>query len=111
MDFLNVLGNIRYGVPTSQKESLARSGSLPGAPEDTTAEQKAADRYAAGFLFALQHPEIASTIQPLVDRLKTSDLPLFGGASPELQSYASEGVTRGADLARQGMTLADLIGD
>lgn len=109
MDFLDIIGSLRYGVPTSQKETLARQGSLPGAPEDKTAEQKAADRYAAGFLFALQHPGIASTVQPIVDRLKTSDLPLFGGSSPELQSYASEGVTRGADLARQGLTLADLL--
>lgn len=100
MDFLNFLldqaGRIRYGVPTSEKEALARSGSLPGAPEDFSAGQEKADRYASGFLFGQEHPYISQMVQPLVNRIKTSDLPFLGGSSPELQSYASEGARRGA---------------
>src|SRR3989304_7604207 len=97
---LDVLGRLRYGVSTSEKERLARSRELPGAPKDTSPEQATADRYAAGFLFARQHPTLAPLVQPMVDRLKTSDLPFFGGESPEAQSYASQGVARA--LAERG---------
>lgn len=109
MDLQGLAGILRYGVPTQEKERLAREASLPGAPEDNTAEQTAADRYAAGFLFGLRYPELAVVVQPYVDRLKTSDLPLFGGSTPEEQSYASEGVQRGAAMAGQGLTLAELL--
>ena len=88
-------GNLRYGMPTADKEVLARQGSLPGAPRDTSADQAAADRYASAFLFAKEHPTLSSVVQPLVDRVKTSDLPFFGGDSPELQSFAQQGANRG----------------
>ena len=94
-DFLDWFGNLRYGMPTSQKEVLAISGALPGAPQDMTAEQTIANRYASGYLFGREHPTLASMVQPFVDMVKTSDLPFFGGSTPEEQSYASEGVRRG----------------
>lgn len=92
MGLLDQAGRLRYGVPTSVKEAMARSGSLPGAPQpDADAEE--ADRYASGYLFAKAHPKISKAVQPLVSRLKVSDLPLFGGATPELQSFADAGAT------------------
>lgn len=95
-DYLDVLGQLRYGVPTSQKEALAAQGALPGAPQDPTAEQERANRYASGYLFGQQWPNVAPAVQPWVDRIKTSNLPFLGGSSPELQSYASQGVAKGA---------------
>ena len=92
--FLGKLGKLRYGVSTEDKERLAISGGLPGAPQDNSAGQEKSNRYASGFLFAKQNPTIASLVQPLVNRIKTSDLPFVGGSSPELQSYASQGVSR-----------------
>lgn len=106
-DLFDLAGVIRYGVPTAEKERLAISGALPGAPEDRSPEQDAANRYAAGYLFAKQHPRLASWIQPAVDVIKTSDLPFLGGSSPELQSYASEGSARA--LADYGASLGDLL--
>lgn len=99
-DPLDQLGRLRYGVPTSEKERLARTGELPGAPtyNPTLSDEEnmeRADRYASGYLFGKARPQVSSFIQPLIDMLKTSDLPAFGGSSPELQSYASEGARRG----------------
>lgn len=98
MDALSSLadqtGRIRYGVPTSVKERLARMRALPGAPE-VTADAEEADRYAAGHLFGREHPMLSEKLQPLVSMLKTSDLPLLGGSSPELQSYADAGARAG----------------
>jgi len=106
-------GRLRYGVSTAEKEAIARRGELPGAPVDRSAGQEKADRYAAGFLFAKEHPDLAPILQPMVDRLKTSDLPYFGGESPEVQSYASQGMTRAlAERGReqpQGMSLGALL--
>jgi hypothetical protein len=93
-DDVDIPGRLRYGMSTADKEAAASSRSLPGAPADNTADQDVANRYAAGYLFAQQHPHLAPVVQPLIDALKTSDLPIFGGASPELQSYAHEGMTR-----------------
>jgi hypothetical protein len=95
-DYLDLLGQLRYGMPTSEKEALAAKGSLLGAPVGASAEQDRGNRYAAGYPFGKQSPRLAPTVQGRVDRIKTSDLPLLGGSSPELQSYASEGVARGA---------------
>lgn len=88
-------GRLRYGVPTSEKERLARTpGALPGAPRaDADAEE--ADRYASGYLFGQTWPRLAPVLQPYIDRLKVSDVPLLGGSSPELQSYATQGVAMG----------------
>ena len=115
-DILGSIGSLRYGVPTAEKERLARMGELPGAPEDTSADQQAADRYASGYLFGQAHPTIAPAVQPYVDMLKTSDLPFFGGSTPEEQSYASEGIRRaileGENAKRQpsrAATLASLL--
>lgn len=108
-DLFDLVGSIRYGAPTSEKERLAISGSLPGAPEDRTAEQDAANRYAAGYLFAKEHPRFSRLVQPLVDAVKTSDLPWVGGSTPELQSYASHGATRARE--DYGSSLADLLGE
>jgi hypothetical protein len=94
-----MLGLLRYGVPTSEKERLARSGELPGSPQADTEEAAEADRYAAGYLFGLNWPAASKFIQPMVDMVKTSDLPLFGGANPELQSWASHGVQQGRQAA------------
>lgn len=93
-DALDIPGRLRYGVPTSRKEALASARALPGAPKDDSADQDVANRYAAGYMFAQQHPHLAPLVQPFVDAIKTSDLPLIGGASPELQSYAVEGMNR-----------------
>lgn len=90
-------GRIRYGVPTSEKERLAREGNLPGAPDPAQGVEEA-DRYASGFLSGQTWPAASDIIQPLVDRVKTSDLPFFGGDDPELQSYASEGSRRGSRM-------------
>lgn len=96
-DILDQAGRLRYGVPTSEKERLARAGALPGAPEpDEDAEE--ADRYASGYLFSAAHPTLSRVVQPLVSRLKVSDLPAFGGSSAELQSFADAG----AAMARRG---------
>jgi len=92
---LSALGNVRYGVSTEEKERLARSGSLPGSPTANTADAAEADRYAAGYLFAKEHPWLSQYIQPAVDRLKVSTTPVFGGSSPELQSYATAGSNAG----------------
>lgn len=88
-------GALRYGVSTAEKERLAREGSLPGAPVDHSADQTKADRYAAGFLFGQNWPRLSEAVQPVVDRIKTSDLPFFGGSTPEEQSYASAGAAQG----------------
>lgn len=96
MDYLDVLGRLRYGVPTSEKEPLARAQALPGAPAANTAAGEEADRY--------------SYVQPLVSRLKVSDLPFFGGSSPELQSYADAGAQQGIQAAGQGLTLGQILG-
>lgn len=100
-DLLSALGNLRYGVPTAEKERLARTGELPGAPsydpslpdEENMAR---ADRHAAGYLFGKAHPTLAPMVQPFVNRIKTSDLPLLGGSSPKEQSFAQQGVNIGA---------------
>lgn len=88
-------GRLRYGVPTSQKEVQALSGTLPGAPTPTE-DAEEAQRYASGYLFQEANPTIAPTIQDIVNLIKVSDLPFFGGSSPELQSYA----VHGANMAR-----------
>ena len=78
-----------------RKERLARGRELPGSPRADTEDAEEADRYAAGYLFGQNWPTAAGYIQPFVDMLKTSDLPLLGGAGPELQSWASHGVQQG----------------
>ena len=87
-------GWLRYGVSTADKEKLAREGLIPGAPRDNSAEQKQAERYAASYLFASTWPRLAQTVMPLVNAVRTSDLPLFGGDDPTLQSYAQQGMNR-----------------
>jgi hypothetical protein len=87
-------GTLRYGVSTAEKEKLARGGALPGAPVDKTADQERADRYASGYLFATRWPRLSSAVMPLINALKTSDIPFLGGDSPEIQSYAQNGVNR-----------------
>jgi len=99
----------RYGTDTATKEVLAREGSLPGAPVDPSADQEIADRYAAGFLFGLQYPTLAENVLPYLNMLKTSDIPGFGGSSPELQSYGSHGIQQGILEATKGTTLKDLV--
>lgn len=106
---LDYFGVLRYGVPTSEKEKLAREGNLPGAPKDTSEDQAAADRFAAGFLFGFRYPSLAEQLLPTINALKTSDLPFFGGDSPELQSFASQGMQQGIAEALRGGTLEDLI--
>lgn len=102
-------GAVRYGVSTAEKERLARERTLPGAPEDRSENQEAADRFAAGFLFGFHYPQIAPYIQTLVNRVKTSDLPVFGGSSPELQSHAVHGMEMGILERAKGTTLEDLL--
>ena len=87
-------GSLRYGVSTAEKEKLARQGLLPGAPADTTAGQERADRSASGYLFPSPWPRLAKTVMPAISALKTSGIPFFGGESPDLQSYAQEGMNR-----------------
>ena len=89
-DWLDVLGQLRYGVPTSEKEALAASGELPGAPVDRTADQERANRYASGYLFAQQHPTLAPATLPMVNFVHG----LFGD-DPALQSQATAGMNRG----------------
>jgi hypothetical protein len=100
-DLLDPLGELRYGVPTSEKERIAVSRALPGAPEDPSAEQDVANRYAAGYLFAQQHPEIAPRLLPIVSTIKA----LFG-TDPDLQSWAHAGMNR---ALQRGGTLGDLV--
>jgi hypothetical protein len=85
------LGRLRYGVPTSEKERLALTQSLPGAPVPD-ADAAEAERYASGYLFAREHPVLSEVAQPVVDRIRTG----WAGDSPELQSWA----TAGASAAR-----------
>ena len=93
-EILDATGYLRYGMPVARKEALAAGRSLPGAPADQSEDLDAANRYASGYLFAKQYPRIAPFVQPLVDMLKTSDLPFFGGSSPTLQSYATAGMNQ-----------------
>jgi len=95
-ELLDVLGKLRYGVSTAEKERLAASRALPGAPVDNTADQEAANRYASGYLFGQNWPNLAPAVQPFIDQIKTSNLPFVGGSSPELQSQASAGVAQGS---------------
>ena len=73
-------GTFRYGVTTAEKERLARARALPGAPRDLSADQSVADRYAAGYLFGTNWPNLAPVVLPLINVLKTSSLPFFGGS-------------------------------
>lgn len=96
-DVADQAGRIRYGVPTSEKERLARTGSLPGAPSGADAET--ADRYAAGYLTTRQHPSLYPAIAPYIDATKTSapaDIlgALLGGDTPTVQSYATSGMNQ-----------------
>jgi hypothetical protein len=102
-------GKLRYGVDTAEKEKLARQRALPGAPLDTSAEQEKADRYASGYLFGKTWPILSRLAQPMVDRLKTSDLPLLGGSTPELQSQASSGVMQGRLAAENQQQQGDSV--
>lgn len=104
----DVTGYLRYGVPVSEKERLAASASLPGAPADQSEDLDAANRYASGYLFAQQHPKLAPVVQPLIDMLKTSDLPFFGGSSPTLQSYATAGMNQGLMRPKAGVQASAL---
>ncbi len=92
-DLADPIGYLRYGMSTADKEVLARNGSLPGAPVDKSEEQKVADRYAAGYLFTRQWPTLGPILQPVANMIDTDTgiINPFGGSSPELQSYASEG--------------------
>ena len=91
-EMANQAGRLRYGMPTSEKEVIARQRSLPGAPEvDSDAEE--ADRYAAGYLFRKNRPRASKALQWLASRANVSDMPFFGGSKPELQSYADAGAT------------------
>lgn len=106
-DIPDQFGRLRYGVPTSEKERLARTGELPGSPAADTMDSSEADRYASGYLFGRTWPNLSRLIQPAVDTLKTSSLPLFGGESPEMQSYATAGGNAGR--TSRGSNLQELI--
>jgi hypothetical protein len=90
-DFADQLGRLRYGVPTSEKERLALSGSLPGSPSAATEDASEAERYASGYLFAREHPVLQALVQPTVDAARIG----WFGDSPELQSYATAGANAG----------------
>jgi len=101
-DLVDLGGYLRYGMPTSQKEAIAASGTLPGAPKDTSVDQGPANRYASGFLFQKAHPTLAPILQGAAD-LVHAYVPQMGSADPsagdkeaDLQSYA----TAGANAAR-----------
>jgi len=98
-------GNLRYGMPTSQKEVLAAGRRLPGAPIDNSADQDVANRYAAGYLFTMQHPDLAPYVMPVANFLHG----LFGD-DPSVQSYAQEGMNRALvdtqNARRQGVPAA-----
>jgi len=87
---LDLLGKLRYGMPTSQKEAVALQGSLPGAPPVRGADAAEAQRYAAGYLHARQYPQASRLSVPLAALIRG----LFG-ESPELQSYAAQGANMG----------------
>lgn len=87
LDLADILGNLRYGMPTSQKEALAISGTLPGAPKDMTADQTAANRYAAGYLFTRRHPDLAQYAIPAASFIHG----LFGD-NEAIQSQAHAGM-------------------
>jgi hypothetical protein len=92
-DLLDLLGRLRYGVTTNEKEGIAAAGSLPGAPHDSSLYKDSANRYAAGYLFTKEHPTIAPSMIPAVNILRG----LFGD-SPEIMAQAVAGMNR----ARQG---------
>ncbi len=99
-------GELRYGVPTSEKERLAITRALPGAPA-VGADDAPAQRYASGYLSAKANPDLTAALLPLISQLKVSDVPLLGGSSPELQSQAEAGANQAyiqegpAELARR----------
>ncbi len=74
-------GRIRYGMPTTEKEKLARSGLLPGSPKTDDAD--VLDRYASGMLAARTW---GGGVQPIADRLH-----LAGLDDPDVQSWATTG--------------------
>ena len=88
-DVSDILGYLRFGRSTAEKEALAASRSLPDAPEDNTADQDVANRYAAGYLFAQRYPKIAQQILPYVTQIK-----IAAGSDPVLQSWAHTGMNR-----------------
>ena len=110
-DLLDFAGTLRYGVPTSEKEILARQQILPGAPPANTETGEEADRFTPRATSSRSSIQSSPRWrQPAVSRLKTSDLPFFGGSSAELQSYADQGTQQGIAAARRGQTLAEIIG-
>lgn len=111
-DLLDVAGQIRYGMPTSAKEVLAVSGALPGAPVDRSAEQDAAKRYAAGYLFTREHPDAAKVLIPAATYIHA----LFGDV--DTQARAHEGMNRAmldvdnarqAELSKARGTIRDIL--
>jgi hypothetical protein len=104
----DVFGQLRYGVPTSEKERIALTGALPGAPAANKADPAEAERYASGYLFQKEHPVLASTVQPMVDRVRLA----WFGDSPELQSYAHAGANaaRIHEVPPGRQSLATLLG-
>jgi hypothetical protein len=93
-DKLDFVGNLRYGMSTSEKERIARAGTLPGAPPSRPSNDEISDRYAAGYLFGDTYPRAAPLLMPAINALKTSSVPFFGGSSPELQDNATAGMVR-----------------
>lgn len=88
---------VRYGMPLEDKERLALSGQLPGAPEDPAMVEER-QRHGAGYLFGQEWPRLSTAVMPAVNLVKGTDWWGLGGSSPELQSWANHGQTLGAML-------------
>lgn len=90
-ELLDMLGVLRYGVPTADKERAALTHALPGAPPVVGADAAEAQRYAAGFLHGKTFPRASRASVPVAAFLRA----LFLNESPELQSFAQHGANVG----------------
>lgn len=103
-DWTDVLGNLRYGMPTSEKEARALRSPVP---EQDTENMPNSQRAMAGQLFQETHPTLAPMVRPWVDAARIA----WFGDTPEQQSWATYGANR-AQLnqpAKKESSFADLL--
>jgi len=117
LGWLNEVGHkLRYGVSSAEKGRLASAHTLESPGATSTPDQ--AERYAAGYLFAKQWPNLAAAGgQAAADRLHFGPVEqmrrglkmvpglgelIVDADSPELQSFATTGGSKAlADLAAE----------
>lgn len=84
-------GPLRYGMTQNQVGINARNPNSPAGAYANDPNPDVTDRYGAGYQFGNTWPNLAPALMPLVNRIRAA----YGGDSPEIQSYANEGVNAG----------------